>query len=159
MAAILQTLFSNAFSWMKMYEFRLRFHWSLFLKLELTALVQIMAWHRPGLVGAKPLSEPMIVSLLTHICVTWPQWVNSLAPVRFEWNSREVIFKLISVIDSWITSCEIALRCMSLDLTDDKSRLVQVMSSCYQATNHYLSEGWPRSMSSYGVTRPPWDKQ
>ena len=27
MAAISQTTFSNAFSWMKMYEFRLRFHW------------------------------------------------------------------------------------------------------------------------------------
>ena len=30
MAAIFQTTFSNAFSWMKMYKFRLRFHWSLF---------------------------------------------------------------------------------------------------------------------------------
>ena len=37
------------------------------------ALVQIMAWHRPG---DKPLSEPMLVSLLTHICVTRPQWVK-----------------------------------------------------------------------------------
>ena len=34
--AISQTTFSNAFSWMKMYEFRLRFHWNLFLRLELT---------------------------------------------------------------------------------------------------------------------------
>ena len=38
------------------------------------ALVQIMAWRRSG---DKPLSEPMMVSLLTHICVTRPQWVNS----------------------------------------------------------------------------------
>ena len=30
MAAIFQTIFSNAFSWMKMYEFQLRFHWRLF---------------------------------------------------------------------------------------------------------------------------------
>ena len=36
MAAIFQTTFSNAFSWMKMYEFRLRFHWSLFLRFQLT---------------------------------------------------------------------------------------------------------------------------
>ena len=34
-----------------------------------------MAWHRPG---DKPLSEPMMVSLLTHICVTGPQWVNEV---------------------------------------------------------------------------------
>ena len=37
------------------------------------ALVQIMAWCRSG---GKPLSEPMVVSLLTHICVTGPQWIN-----------------------------------------------------------------------------------
>ena len=38
------------------------------------SLVQIMA-RRPS--GDKPLPEPMIVSLLTHICVTRPQWVIS----------------------------------------------------------------------------------
>ena len=32
MAAILQTMFPNAFSWMKICEFSLRFHWSLFLR-------------------------------------------------------------------------------------------------------------------------------
>ena len=40
------------------------------------ALVEIMAWRRPG---DKPLSEPMIVSLPTHICVTRPQWVNAMS--------------------------------------------------------------------------------
>ena len=36
MAAISQTTFSNAFSWMKMYEFRLKFHWTLFPGVQLT---------------------------------------------------------------------------------------------------------------------------
>ena len=36
-----------------------------------------MAWL---LLGDKPLSKPMMVSLLTHICVTQPQWVNSISP-------------------------------------------------------------------------------
>ena len=36
MAAISQTTFSNAFSWMKIYEFRLKFHWSLFPRVQLT---------------------------------------------------------------------------------------------------------------------------
>ena len=40
---------------------------------NIPALVQTMACR---LVGTKPLSEPMIVRLLTHICVTRPQWVN-----------------------------------------------------------------------------------
>ena len=40
---------------------------------KIPALVQIMAWHHPR---DKPLSEPMMVSLPIHICVTWPQWVR-----------------------------------------------------------------------------------
>ena len=38
---------------------------------NIAALVQIMAWRQPG---DKPLSEPMLVRSLTHICVTRPQW-------------------------------------------------------------------------------------
>ena len=45
---------------------------------NIPALVQIMARRRPG---DKPLSEPMMVSLLTHICVTRPQWVKMMALV------------------------------------------------------------------------------
>ena len=37
--------------------------------INISALVRIMAWRRPG---DKPLSEPMMVSLLTHICGIWP---------------------------------------------------------------------------------------
>ena len=37
-AAIFQKIFSNACSWMKMYQFRLRFHWSLFPRVLLTIL-------------------------------------------------------------------------------------------------------------------------
>ena len=36
MAAISLTTFSNAFSWMKSFVFRFRFHWSLFLRVQLT---------------------------------------------------------------------------------------------------------------------------
>ena len=66
------------------------------------ALVQIMTWCRPG---SKPLSEPTMLSLLVHICITQPSWVkhnqnfywpmhqenkaiigsdNALAPVRLK---------------------------------------------------------------------------
>ena len=37
---------------------------------NIPAMAQIMAWRRPG---DKPLSEPMIVSLPTHVCVARPQ--------------------------------------------------------------------------------------
>ena len=42
---------------------------------NIPALVQIMAWRRPG---DKPLSEPVMVSLLTHIYVARPQWVKRI---------------------------------------------------------------------------------
>ena len=45
---------------------------------------------------------------------------------------------------------------MSLYLIDDKSTLVQVMTWCRQATSHYLSQWWPRSLSTYGIARPQW---
>ena len=81
---------------------------------------------------------------------------NSLAPGKFEWNFRYVIFKQILIIDGWGICCEIVLIWMSLDFTDDQSTLVQLMAWCHQATTHYLSQCWPRSLSPFGVTRPQW---
>ena len=84
--------------------------------------------------------------------------VNSLAPGRFQFNFRKVIFKLTLVNGGWGISCQIALRWMPEDLPDDKSTLVQVMAWCRQATSHYLSQCWPRSVSPNGVTWPQWVK-
>ena len=86
--------------------------------------------------------------------LTWYCIFNSLAPGKFEWNIIYAIFKWILVIGGWVISCEIALIWMSLDFTDDQSTLVQVMAWCHQATSHYLSQCWPRSLSPYGITRP-----
>ena len=41
---------------------------------NIPTLVQVMAWRRPG---DKPLSEPMMVRLPTHICVTPPQCAST----------------------------------------------------------------------------------
>ena len=60
MDAISQTTFSSAFSWMKMFEFRLKLTFVPKGPInDIPALVRIMAWRRPG---DKPLSEPMLVS-------------------------------------------------------------------------------------------------
>ena len=48
---------------------------------NIPALVQIISWRRPG---DKPLSEPMLVSLLMHICVAQPQWVKIWTTIY--WN-------------------------------------------------------------------------
>ena len=51
---------------------------------NIPALVQIMAWRRPG---DKLLSEPMMVILPTHICVTRPQWFKN-ASCRKWWKAK-----------------------------------------------------------------------
>ena len=55
---------------------------------NIPAFVQIMAWRRPG---DKPLSEPMMVRLPTHICVTRPQWVNCLFIILFKLTAKETL--------------------------------------------------------------------
>ena len=87
------------------------------------ALVQIMAWRRPG---AKPLSEPMMVSLLTHICVTRPQWVNSLWANAYVHNkvldnTRNVQFATSSPHDltkTYLQGLGLGARCIDNTLSD-----------------------------------------
>ena len=81
---------------------------------------------------------------------------NSLAPAGCGSNFKIMIFQLITQNINLANRCEISLRCMPQNLTDDKSILVQVMAWCHQATSRYLNQCWPRYMSPYGVTRPYW---
>ena len=82
--------------------------------------------------------------------------LNSLAPGRPRCHFKTAIFNLLLLIGIFTSSKDNALRWMPRDLTDDKSTLVQVMAWCRQATSHYLSLCWPRSLSPYDVTRPQW---
>ena len=78
---------------------------------------------------------------------------NSLTLGKFESYLRSVICKLILVVDDWGIPCEIVLGLMSLNLTDDKPTLVQVMSWCLQTTNHHYDNVNPvqyRHMASLG---------
>ena len=61
---------------------------------NIQALVQIMSWRRPG---DKPLSEPMVVGLLTHICVTRPQWVKLLCKRLVSDKAKWFLFCFLSV--------------------------------------------------------------
>ena len=76
MASISQTTLSNAFSWMKMLEFRFKFHSSLFLRVQFTIFQH---WFREWL-GADQATSHYLnqwwPSSTTPICVTRPQWVN-----------------------------------------------------------------------------------
>ena len=106
-----------------------------------------------------------------HISIKWgpanpiergQNWVshirlNSLAPGRRGGHFQSVISEhLIRIRKFMSTSCETALKWMSQNNFDDKSTLVQVIAWCCQATSHYLSQCWPRSISPHDVTRPQW---
>ena len=82
---------------------------------NIPTLVQIIAWRRSG---DKPLSEPMMVSLLTHICLTRPQWVNSLAPGRCAHDFKSIISEYLLVIKFMSIYCEIVLRWMPQNAFD-----------------------------------------
>ena len=90
-------------------------------------------------------SQAGLACLWCHLFVLWHNACSQIQVVYRSW------FK-------WMVA-EIALRWMPLDLIDDKSTLVQVMVWCRQATSHYLSQCWPRSMSPNGFTRPQWVNQ
>ena len=85
-------LFENVWIWIKI---SLKFVPKVRIN-NIPALVQIMAWRR---IGDKPLSEAMMVNLVTHICVTRPQWVKHLGT-----NLLSGDLSQIQVFD-WISQC------------------------------------------------------
>ena len=102
-----------------------------------------MAWSRPG---NKPLSESMMVSLLTHVCVTRPQWVNicilHLIPCTWEqwlcfnssppWqngrHTTDKIFRCIFLNEKFCIMIKISLKFVPKGPIDNKSALAQVMA-------------------------------
>ena len=92
---------------------------------NIPALFQIMAWRRPG---DKPLSEPMMVSLTMHICVTQPQWVNTLRPRQDGRHFPDDSLKWIFFKgQSWIV-IKISLKFVPRGLLNNIPALVQVMA-------------------------------
>ena len=62
---------------------------------NIPALVQIMTWRR---LGDKPLSEAIMVSLLTNICVTRPQWVNTRHQFISVWRRHFFITQITWIV-------------------------------------------------------------
>ena len=85
MGNISQTTFWNRFSKMKMFEFRLK--WNISAKVY-------------RLDRAKPLSEPLMLSLPTYICAirpqwwinTWQNWYNNIISTDEQWFVDRVAY-------------------------------------------------------------------
>ena len=90
---------------------------------------------------------------LKHDSNLW--WVKSLVPWRWRCDFENAIFSL-ALLEIFNSSFDNTLRWLPWILPDDKSTLVQVVAWCPQATSHYLSQCWLRSLSPHGVTRLQW---
>ena len=83
MTTMLQTTFSNAFSGMKMYEFRLRFHWRLCLRVQLTIFEH---WSRYWLKAHKAKSLYMNLWWLVY----WRRYVShGINELKLYWLKPE----------------------------------------------------------------------
>ena len=119
MAVIFQTTFSNAFLnenvWISP-KFWLKFALKVRIN-KIPALVRIMAWHRPG---GKPLSEPMMVNLLTHVYVLscmnlvgWSTlWSRCFTWLIFYMLSLDFFYTCIILIPSFISMYIMTLHCI-----------------------------------------------
>ena len=104
----------------------------------------------------KPVPKPLVTQPIGTYNVVRPQSVYPLPPGGFEWNLREAIFKPILMISDWCISRLITLRCISQDLTHDKSTLIHFLACCREVISHWSSRCWPKSISPYGVTSLKW---
>ena len=94
---------------------------------NIPALVQRMAWRRSG---DKPLSEPMMDSLLTHICVTRPQWIK-----RKTCFMRYTVYPFrVSVYNSGLSKCsEVSYRQIARSCDAVRFRiLICHLTGCWQ---------------------------
>ena len=99
---------------------------------NIPSLVQKLAWCWPG---DKPLFEPMMVRLPTHICVTRPQRVN------YHWASS-----LTSPVWSWfIPGCNITM----------ETRIIwRIRSSWVVVTAWWINYLWLVAQMQLWLTRP-----
>ena len=121
---------------------------------NIPSLVLIMAWRRPG---DKPLSEPMVVNLQTHICVTRPQWDNTLRPRQNGRHFADYIFKHIIWNENvWIS---INFHWSPNGPINNIPSLVQIMAWC-RLGDKPLSEPMVVSIQTHiCVIRPQWVKE
>ena len=120
------------------------------------ALVQIMAWRRSG---DKPLSDPMMASLLTHICVTRPQWVKVDGNAFGFWTCVHSHIKIEN--NTTLCMCNTHWRiwisnCIHYEVWDEITYPFQNFNGCSVKVCEYISSFVPQ-FSGHLVTYTCWD--
>ena len=157
MDTISQTTFSSAFSWMNVL-IAINISLKIVPKVSINnirALVQIMAWRSPG---DKPLSEPMMVRLPTHICVTRPQWVKCIINTlltsfsRCRWHFR------IGCIACHNCICFIHILPKYVSIVPLNYASIGLDNDAEQALSRYRNRWWHGLLTHVSVSRPWWVK-
>ena len=109
---------------------------------NILALVQIMAWRRPG---NKPLSEPIMVRSLMNLCITRPQWVNDAILTLFKVLPPfmyAIVIKYISHLHglSYLNNTSYLRQCHD---TYHDNRLVTIPCLVYYADTVYFKKVEP----------------
>ena len=160
MATVSQTTLSNAFSWMKMLEFRLRFHWSLFLRVQLTI---IQHWFRKWLGAGQATSHYLNQWWLVYWCICASLRLNELR--THTWRDRVYLLnKNFQISQAGISNCipqflwdAMAYLCLRYLLLAPKSAYIKAqinglvqdcgisiadtldtLQCCTKSSNHYL---------------------
>ena len=100
MAAVSQTMFSNAFCLMKMYEFHLKCHWSLFLRFQLTIFRH---WLRYWLGTVQVTSHYLNQWWLVYWCIYASLSLNELTSPSLD-NMTTIQQTTLSKAFSWMKS-------------------------------------------------------
>ena len=115
---------------------------------NIPTLVQIMDCH---LVSGKPLSEPMLVSLPTHICVTRPQWVKTLGLIKYGCHFTADIFKVIFLNKNCYILIKISMKFIPKCPSKNNPALIQIMA-WHQTHNEH------NELTHWGLVTPYGDR-
>ena len=127
MDAISQTTFSNAFSWMKMFEYRLKFHWSLFLRVQLT---MSQHWFRLWLRADQATSHYLDQCWLHYRCIYASLGLNELMQ---NWHPVEW---------SWLRPQCSLLNAVSYHLYHIIIRIISHSIQWYRIKGHFTTTSW-----------------
>ena len=103
---------------------------------NIPSLVQIMAWCWSG---DKPLSEPIMFSILTYICITRPQWVKYSHWHKWEYRTRRPCIST----EKWLIHTS---KILSFKLKHNSTTLCRIMTSSatklFAKTNLSIKKLW-----------------
>ena len=112
-------------------------------------LFQLMAWHRSD---DNPLFEPMMVSLLTHICVTRLQWVKPFSQLS-KFHDSLFMFLYTSLVYCGLLHTALG-HMMSAEYHGQASRVHARIITDYMSTDGYCLElhHWTKGSTVLQVT-------